>query len=80
MCTIAAGAPGAVGLAFAALLALPPDPPELFFTTGPIVDRDRPRGPARFVVYRIALGGFNLTRVTRNQAPYADFARHLDGR
>lgn len=52
----------------------------LLFTTGPIVDRERPRGPARFAVYRIALGGFNLTRVTRAQAPYADFARHLDGR
>ena len=52
----------------------------LLFTTGPIADKERPRGPARFVVYRIALGGFNLTRVTRNQAPYADFARHLDER
>lgn len=52
----------------------------LLFTTGPIADKERPLGPARFVVYRIALGGFNLTRVTRNQAPYADFARHLDGR
>ena len=49
----------------------------LLFTTGPIVDRGRPGGPARFAVYRIALGGFNLTRVTRSQAPYADFARHL---
>lgn len=52
----------------------------LLFTTGPIADKERPRGPARFVVYRIALGGFNLTRVTRNQAPYSDFARHLDDR
>ncbi|HEV8701468.1 MAG TPA: hypothetical protein VGV60_09385 [Candidatus Polarisedimenticolia bacterium] len=52
----------------------------LLFTTGPIVDRGRPGSPARFAVYRIALGGFNLTRVTRSQAPYADFARHLDDR
>ena len=67
-------------LPFGAAESVVLDERTLLFTTGPIVDRERPRGPARFAVYRIALGGFNLTRVTRAQAPYADFARHLDGR
>ena len=52
----------------------------ILFVTGPIADRNRSAGPVRFAVYRIALGGFNLTRVTRSQAPYADFTRHLAGR
>jgi Tol biopolymer transport system component len=52
----------------------------ILFVTGPIVDRNRRDVPVRFAVYRIALGGFNLTRVTRNPAPYADFTRHLAGR
>jgi WD40 repeat protein len=39
-------------------------------------------GPAgsRCAVYRIALGGFNLARVTRDRAPYNDFTRRLIGR
>lgn len=49
----------------------------ILFVTGPIVDRERRHGPSRFAVYRIALGGFNLTRVTREQAPYGDFTRRL---
>lgn len=52
----------------------------ILFTTGPIVDRNRSNAPVRFAVYRIALGGFNLARVTRSQAPYADFTRHLASR
>ena len=52
----------------------------ILFVTGPIADRNRSAGPVRFAVYRIALGGFNLARVTRSQAPYADFTRHLAGR
>ncbi len=52
----------------------------ILFVTGPIIDRNRTGGPVRFAVYRIALGGFNLIRVTRSSAPYADFTRHLAGR
>jgi hypothetical protein len=33
--------------------------------------------PARPAVYRIALGGFNLSRVTREGAPYDDYTRRL---
>ncbi len=52
----------------------------ILFVTGPIVDRERRRGPSGFAVYRIALGGFNLTRVTREQVPYSDFTRRLADR
>ena len=37
-------------------------------------------GGGRYAVYRIALGGFNLARVTRDRASYSDFTRRLTGR
>ena len=37
-------------------------------------------GPTRFAVYRIALGGFNLTRMSRDRAAYKDYTRHLADR
>jgi len=49
----------------------------VLFDTGPVYERGNPGGPVRFAVYRIALGGFNLTRVTREHATYRDYTRHL---
>jgi hypothetical protein len=37
-----------------------------------------PDGRPRFALYRIAEGGYNLVRLTREQAAYNDFARLLD--
>jgi len=52
----------------------------VLFDTGPVYDRARPGGPVRFAVYRIALGGFNLTRMSRDRAAYRDYTRHLADR
>ncbi|OLC53074.1 MAG: hypothetical protein AUH92_06525 [Acidobacteria bacterium 13_1_40CM_4_69_4] len=52
----------------------------ILFDTGPVYDREKRGGPVRFAVYRIALGGFNLTRLTRERATYSDFTRHLPER
>jgi hypothetical protein len=48
----------------------------LLLTTGPFPPAQA-GGPSRYAVYRVALGGFNLSRVTREQAGYADYARGL---
>jgi len=52
----------------------------ILFDTGPVYDRGQRGGPVRYAVYRIALGGFNLTRVTREHATYRDYTRHLTER
>ena len=52
----------------------------ILLVAGPAGGKDRRSGGGRFAVYRIALGGFNLARVTRDQAPYNDFTRRLAGR
>ncbi len=53
----------------------------LLFVTGgterPASGKDR---PVHAAVYRITLGGFNLVRVTRDQARYSDFTRRLPPR
>jgi dipeptidyl aminopeptidase/acylaminoacyl peptidase len=52
----------------------------ILLVAGPSGGKDgRSGGGGRFAVYRIALGGFNLARVTRDQAPYSDFTRRLSG-
>jgi len=52
----------------------------ILLVAGPVGGKERRSGGGRFAVYRIALGGFNLSRVTRDQAPYSDFTRRLAGR
>jgi hypothetical protein len=47
----------------------------LLLTAGP---GKGPDGRPRFALYRIAEGGYNLVRLTRDQAGYNDFARLLD--
>jgi hypothetical protein len=47
----------------------------LLLTAGP---GKGPDGRPRFALYRIAEGGYNLVRLTREQAGYNDFARLLD--
>ena len=47
----------------------------LLLTAGP---GKGPDGRPRFALYRIAEGGYNLVRLTREQAGYDDFARLLD--
>ncbi|HYV85062.1 MAG TPA: hypothetical protein VFB49_04040 [Patescibacteria group bacterium] len=47
----------------------------LLLTAGP---GKGPDGRPRFAVYRIAEGGYNLVRLTRDQAGYNDLARLLD--
>ena len=49
----------------------------LLVTGGPAPPSAGRQRPARYAVYRIALGGFNLSRVTREQARYDDFTRRL---
>jgi hypothetical protein len=44
-------------------------------TTGPIPPPEGMAAPVLFAVYRIALGGFNLSRVTRDRAGYSDSTR-----
>jgi len=56
------------------------DTGEILLDTGPVYDRAGRGGPTRFAVYRIALGGFNLTRMTRDRAAYRDYTRHLADR
>ncbi len=52
----------------------------ILLVTGPRVEKDERSGGGRFAVYRIALGGFNLARITRDQARYSDFTRRLSRR
>jgi WD40 repeat protein len=52
----------------------------ILLTAGPVGGTAGRSGGGRFAVYEIALGGFNLARVTRDRAPYNDFARRLAGR
>ena len=52
----------------------------ILFVTGPVPPAKGMEGPPRFVVYRIAAGGFNLSRVTREHARYDDFTRRLAAR
>jgi Tol biopolymer transport system component len=52
----------------------------ILLVAGPVGDKEKRSGGGRFAVYRIALGGFNLARVTRDQSIYSDFTRHLAGR
>jgi len=59
-------------------VALPDD--TILFVTGPVPPAKGMEGPPRFAVYRIAAGGFNLSRVTRERARYDDFTRRLDAR
>jgi hypothetical protein len=47
----------------------------LLLTAGP---GKAPDGRPRFALYRIAEGGYNLVRLTREQAGYNDYARLLD--
>ncbi|MBI4169227.1 MAG: PD40 domain-containing protein [Acidobacteria bacterium] len=47
----------------------------VLFTTGPVPLQEGMDAPVRFAVYRIALGGFNLSRVTRDRVGYNDHAR-----
>jgi Tol biopolymer transport system component len=49
----------------------------ILLVAGPMGGREQRSGGGRFAVYRIALGGFNLARVTRDQVPYSDFTRRL---
>jgi hypothetical protein len=51
-----------------------PDGTQLL-TAGPGKGSD---GRPRFALYRIAEGGYNLVRLTREQAGYNDYARLLD--
>lgn len=51
----------------------------ILLVTGPVPGREKRSGGGRYVVYRIALGGFNLARITRDQAPYSEFTRRLAG-
>ena len=52
----------------------------ILLVAGRAGSRNGRSGGDRFAVYRIALGGFNLERVTRDQASYSDFTRRLAGR
>jgi hypothetical protein len=49
----------------------------VLFTTGPAERSSGGRGARPSAVYRVALGGFNLSRVTREGAGYSDFSRGL---
>jgi len=52
----------------------------ILLAAGPLGGKDTRGARGRFVVFRIALGGFNLDRVTRDQAPYSDYTRRLSAR
>jgi len=52
----------------------------VLFTTCLTVDSPGGGKAERCVAYRIALGGFNLLKVTRDQAHYSDFSRRLSPR
>ncbi len=52
----------------------------LLLVTGPAGGRDRTRAGPPCAVYRIALGGFNLARVSRERPAYSDFTRLLAAR
>ncbi len=56
------------------------DTGRILFDTGPAYGRAGRGAPVRDAVYWIALGGFNLTRMTRDRAPYSDYTRHLASR
>jgi hypothetical protein len=47
----------------------------ILLTTGPIPPAEGMDAPLHFSVYRIALGGFNLSRVTRDRVGYSDSTR-----
>ena len=64
-------------LPFGASEPVVPDEGTILFDTGPVYDRAKRGAPVRFAVYRIAVGGFNLTRLTREHATYRDYTRHL---
>jgi Tol biopolymer transport system component len=49
----------------------------LLLVTGPVPGPAGSTAEVRFAVYRIGAGGINLTRVTRDPAPYDDFTRRL---
>ena len=49
----------------------------VLFTTGPIPPPEGTNAPVLFAVYRIALGGFNLSRLTRDRVGYSDSTRGL---
>ncbi len=50
------------------------------FVSGPFVPPPLREDAPKFAVYRIASGGFNLTRVSRDRAGYDDFTRRLSPR
>ncbi|MFQ5876372.1 MAG: TolB family protein [Acidobacteriota bacterium] len=47
------------------------------FTAGPAPPPEGSGAPERYAVYRVAAGGFNLSRITRRRAQYNDFTRRL---
>ena len=51
----------------------------ILLVTGPVGEGETRGAGGRFIVYRIALGGFNLARVTGRRAPYSDYTRRLAG-
>jgi TolB protein len=49
----------------------------ILFVAGPIVTGEGAEEKPRYSVYRIAAGGFNLERISRQGAGYDDFSRRL---
>jgi Tol biopolymer transport system component len=49
----------------------------ILFVTGPVPPPEGRDTPTLHVVYRIEPGGFNLSRVSRERAPYSDYSRGL---
>ena len=67
----------ALTLPFGAAEPVVPGDGTILFVTGPTGDGGMRGAAGRYIVYRIALGGFNLTRLTSRRAPYSDFTRRL---
>jgi len=66
-------------LPYGAAEPVPFDDRSILLVTGLGADVEKRSGGGRSAVYRIALGGFNLARVTRERARYSDFTRRLSG-
>jgi WD40-like Beta Propeller Repeat len=67
-------------LPFGAAEPVPLGAETLLLTAGPTPAAEGKSTGGRYAVYTISAGGFNLTAVSRRDAPYSDFTRRLAGR
>ncbi len=67
-------------LPYGASEAIVLDDRSILLVVEPVGDKKKRSGGGRFADYRIALGGFNLARITRDRARCNDFTRRLTDR